>query len=139
MAWKRPTVDTPFHIDWDWWSEHEQNYRLYIYEQLCEECRLRFPNPLEVQEVDWIDPDTAEVTRADALLMCLRERCIEQPDFINPTLPLTAAVFRVFLMNGNKPLSPNQLHDFIHWRPPQTILRVIGGRVTHYGIRPYTD
>ena len=134
--WKRPTTSTPFHIDWDWWTENEQNYRLYLFEQLCEDCRQRFADTLDVQEVDWIDPETAEVTRADALLMCLRTRCVNEPDFINAKLPLTAAVFRVFLMNGNKPLSSDELHDYLPWRPPRTILKVIGSRSVHYGIRP---
>ena len=136
MAWKRPTIDTPYHIDWNWWSENDQNYRLFLYEQLCEDCRRRFPSAMDVEEVDWIDPETAEVTRADGLLMCLRLRCVDDPDFINATLPLASAVFRVFLLNGNQPLSPNALHDYITWRPAETILRLIGGRQVHYGIRP---
>ena len=136
MAWKRPTIDTPFHIDWEWWSEHDRNYRIYLYEQLCEECRRRFPSAIDVEEVDWIDPETAEVTRADALLMCLRLQCADDPEYLSPSLPLTAAVFRVFLLNGNEPLSPAQLSERLPWRTPTTILRVIGGRQTHYGIRP---
>ena len=136
MPWKRPTVDTPFHVDWEWWSENARNYRIYLYEQLCEECRRRFPSAVDVEEVDWIDPETAEVTRADALLMCLRLQCVDDPDYLNATLPLTAAVFRVFLMNGNEPLSAVELNEYLPWRSPNTILRVIGGRQTHYGIRP---
>ena len=136
MAWKRPTLDTPFHIDWDWWAQSGRNYRLDIYSQLCEECRGRFPSPLDVEEVDWVDPDTAEVVRADALLTCLRRFCLEDPDYVNPSLPLAAAVFRVFLANGNKPLSANDLHEQLPWRPARTILRILGGRQTHYGIRP---
>ncbi len=136
MAWKRPTVNTPFHIDWEWWTENDQNYRLYLYEQLCEECRRRFPAGMDVEEVDWIDPETAEVTRADALLMCLRMRCVNEPDFITASLPLTAAVFRVFLMNGNKPLSASDLHGYLQWRPAAMILRVLAGRQVHYGVKP---
>lgn len=136
MVWKRPTVETPFHIDWDWWSENDRNYRIYLYDQLCEECRRRFPSAIDVEEVDWIDPETAEVTRADGLMMCLRLQCADDPDFLNATLPLTAAVFRVFLLNGNEPLSPIQLNEYLPWRTPKTILRVIAGRQTHYGIRP---
>ncbi len=135
MAWKRPTIDTPFHIDWKWWSQHDRNYRLYLYEQLCEECRERFGQALEPMEVDWIDPETAEVTRADALEMCLRTRCASDPTYIHESLPIAAAVFRVLLVNGNRPLSPRELHEYIPWRDPATILRVIGGRRTHYGIR----
>ncbi len=136
MVWKRPTVSTQFHIDWDWWTTSEQNYRLYLHDQLCEECRLRFPSPFDVGEVDWVDPNTAAVTRTDALMMCLRTQCAKDPNYINPTLPLAAAVFRVFLLNDNKALSPAELNERLPWRDAKTILRVIGGRQAHYGIRP---
>ncbi len=136
MAWKRITIDTVFHIDWEWWSANDRNYRVNLYEQLCDECRQRFPSSVDVEEVDWIDPVTAEVTRADALQMCLRTRCAQEPGFINETLPVAAAVFRIFLMNGNKPATVEDLHKQLPWRQPETILRVIGGRDVHYGIRP---
>lgn len=135
MSWKRPTIDTLFHIDWDWWQANDRNYRLFLYEQLCEDCRRRFPDPLNVDEVDWIDPRTAEVERADALQMCLRTRCIHEPGFINESLPVAAAVFRVFLMNGNQPASASDLHRHLPWRQPETILRVIADREIRYGIR----
>ena len=136
MVWKRPTVDTTFCIDWTWWQQQGRNYRVDLFDQLCEECRRRFSSAMDVAEVDWVDPKTAEVTRADALLMCLRTRCNQDPQYLNETLPLTSAVFRVFLMNGNEPLSPRQLHEQLPWRQPEVILQVIGGRATHYGIRP---
>ena len=96
MAWKRPTTDTPFYIDWEWWAANDRNYRLYLYEQLCEECRRRFPSPMDVAEVDWVDPETAKVTHADALQMCLRSQCVHDPNYINEALrwrPLSFAFF----------------------------------------------
>ena len=139
MAWKRPTVDTPYHIDWEWWKTNDRNYRIYLHEQLCPECRRLFPSPFDVEEVDWVDPKTAEVTVADALLMCLRMRCANDPDFVNEALPVAAAVFRVFLLNDNKPMTPTELHEHLLWRQPETILQVIGGYKTHFGIRPWNN
>lgn len=136
MAWKRPSTDTPFHIDWEWWAQNDRNYRLFLHEQLCEECRRRFPSPLTLAEVDWIDPVTAEVTRADPLQMCLRSECAHSPNFIHEALPVAAAVFRVFLMVGNRTLTPADLHEHLPWRTPEMILQVVGGRQVHYGIRP---
>jgi hypothetical protein len=136
MAWKRPTLDTRFHIDWEWWQAHDRNFRYHLYDQLCPECRRRIPSPATVTEVDWIDPETAEVTRADPLAMCLRTRCMHEHDFLNEKLPVATAVFRVFLMTDNRPASPRELHRYLPWRPPEAILSVIGGREVHYGIRP---
>ncbi len=140
MPWKRPTLDTPFHIDWEWWRANESNYRFYLYEQLCDACRERYSVDEDVQAVDWIDPETAEVTAdADAWLICLTKHCAQEPHYISVDLPLAAAVFRVFLINGNRPLTPRQLHDHLPWRDARTILRVIGSRKIHYGIRPVVD
>lgn len=140
MPWKRPTLDTPFRIDWDWWKEHENNYRFYLYEQLCDACRQRFTVDEDAVAVDWIDPDTAEVTQnADAWLICLTKHCAQDPNYISMNLPLAAAIFRVLVVNNNKPLTPRQLQERLPWRDARTILRVIGGRRVHYGIRPVND
>jgi hypothetical protein len=86
--------------------------------------------------VDWIDPETAEVKRTDALWQCLRTVCARKPDYINNGLPLATAVFRAFLANNNAPLSPNEMHDLIPWKLPDVILRTLTAGDTHMGIRP---
>ena len=135
-TWHRPTVDTKFHIDHEWWQTSGRNFRLYLLEQLCDECKQRFATHRETETVDWINPDTGEVIEADALLQCLKSMCAHQPDFIDPRVPLTASVFRVFLINDNVPLSSKELHNIITWKQPDTILSTLGGRTTYLGIRP---
>jgi len=135
-TWHRPTVDTKFHIDHEWWQTSGRNFRLYLLEQLCDECKQRFATHRETETVDWINPDTGEVIEADALLQCLKGMCAQQPDFIDPRVPLTASVFRVFLINDNAPLSSKELHKIITWKQPETILSTLGGRTTYLGIRP---
>jgi len=140
MAWKRPTLDTPFYIDWGWWKEHESNYRFYLYEQLCDACRQRFSMDEDAVAVDWIDDATAEVTQnADAWLICLMKHCVNDPAYVSRELPLAAAIFRTLLVNNNKAMTPRQLHEQLKWRDARTILKIIGGRKVHYGIRPVTD
>ena len=87
-------------------------------------------------EVDWIDPDTAEVARVDALWQSLRTHCSQRPDFIGDNTPLTDAVFRVFLTNGNEPLSAVELQEILGRYTPETILRTLGGRKIYKGVRP---
>ena len=134
--WYKPTVDTKFHIDYSWWEQSGRNFRLYLLEQLCEVCRERFASHLQTETVDWVNPDTGEVTEADALLQCLKQECSKRPDFIDDRIPLAAAVFRIFLANDNSPLSPNELHDIITWKQPEAILSTLGGRQIYLGIRP---
>lgn len=135
-TWHRPTVDTKFHIDYEWWQTSGRNFRLYLLEQLCDECKQRFATHRETETVDWVNPDTGEVTEADALMQCLQSMCAEKPDFIDARVPLTAAVFRVFLINNNTPLSSQELHAIISWKQPDTILSTLSGRTTYLGIRP---
>jgi hypothetical protein len=132
----RPTVDTKFHIDYDWWEQSGKNFRIYLRDQLCEECRERFANYQNTEDVDWIDPDTGEVRRTDALRECLRTRCANDPSYINERLPLASACFRVFLANNNTPLSPNELHQLLPWKSSDSILQTLSGGQIYFGLRP---
>lgn len=135
-TWQRPTVDTKFHIDHEWWDTSGRNFRLVLLEQLCDACRQRFATHRETEIVDWVNPDTGEVTQADALVQCLKNTCAQRPDFIDPRVPLASAVFRIFLLNDNTPLSCNELHETLSWKLPETILSTLAGRTTYLGIRP---
>lgn len=136
LARFRPTVDTKFHIDYDWWEKSGKNFRLYLRDNLCDECRDRFRDHQNTENVDWVDPDTAEVHRTDALRECLRTRCANDPDYINERLSLVTACFRVFLANNNTPLSPGELNQLMPWASADTILRTVGSGQVYLGLRP---
>ena len=133
--WIRPTVDTKFCVDFDWWDEVGRDLRVYLHQHLCKSCRDIYPTHVGSEKVDWIDPDTAEVQSVDGLWHTLRTQCSLQQDYVVDEKPLTDAVFRVFLSNGNAPLSPVELAAKIH-RPPERILRVLGRGEIYDGIRP---
>ena len=135
-TWIKPTVSSKFHIDFNWWETSGLDSRLYLRNQLCEDCKSRFPSHRDTEMVDWIDPETAEVKRTDALWQCLRTVCARKPNYINNGLPLATAVFRAFLANNNAPLSPNEMHDLIPWKLPDVILRTLTSGDTYMGIRP---
>lgn len=134
--WSKPTLDTKFHIDHQWWEDAGRNFRLVLLEQLCENCRGRFSSLDETETVDWVNPDTGEVIEADTLIQCLKRECASQPDYIDQRIPLATAAFRVFLINDNTPLSSNELHEYLPWKPPEMILQTLGARRTYLGIRP---
>ncbi len=133
----RPTLDTPFHIDYDWWNRTKRDLRVYLRSHLCPEHRSVFESHAGTEEIDWIDDDTAEVTRVDGLQHVLRVHCSLQRDYITPRTPLTDAIFRVFLANNNKPLTPNELGARLK-RDPVAILQILSGRQVYLGLRPYT-
>jgi hypothetical protein len=134
--WIKPDLETKFHIDFDWWERGGHDLRIYLQSHLCSECRVIYSNHRGSEEVDWIDPDTAEVSRVDALWQSLRTHCSQRPDFIDENTPLTDAVFRIFLANGNTPLSATELHEILGRYTPETILRTLSGRQIYKGIRP---
>ena len=133
--WTRPTIDTKFCVDFDWWNEAGRDLRVHLHQHLCKSCRDVYPTHVGSETVDWIDPDTAEVQSVDGLWHTLRTHCSLQQDYAIDEMPLTDAVFRVFLSNGNSPLTPVELATKIH-RPPERILRVLGRGHIYDGIRP---
>ena len=134
--WKRPSLDTKFHIDYSWWTATGKDIRVAVRGQLCQECQQRFPDHRNTESVDWVDPETAEVVQADALLQCLRSECANKPGFVSRVSPLITNIFRLFLLNGNQPLTPRELHDQITWQDPETILRTLATGTVYMGIRP---
>lgn len=131
----KPTMDTPFKIDFDWWKDHDRDWRVYLRSFLCEEHQKAFENLSNDEMIDWVDPDTAEVSQVDGLQHVLISHCAQQEGFLTEKMALVDSVFRVFLSNGNKPLTAVQLGEVLV-RPPETILRTFSGIRVYKGIRP---
>ncbi len=131
----KPTLETPFRIDFDWWKSHDHNWRVFLYGFLCEEHQKAFSDLTGEIWIDWIDPQTAEVQHVDGLQHILMTHCAKQPDFVSNTTTLVHAVFRVLLANGNVPCSPNELSKLVG-KSPEIILRTLSGPTVYQGIRP---
>ena len=132
----RPTLDTVFHIDYEWWSKGDRDLRVYLRSHLCAEHRAQMADAdLDSEMVDSIDPLTAEVKRMDALMLLMQAHCAQQPGFIDEHSSIVDAAFRVFLTNNNQPLNPRELAERLD-RDAETILRTIGGKQVYQGIRP---
>jgi hypothetical protein len=134
--WIKPNLNTKFHIDFDWWKNTGRDFRVFLWGNLCPECRQTFSASLDTQEIDWIDPHTAEVKQVDGLWQALRTHCSKLPDYITEETPLITAVFRTFLVNDNAPLSAIELQQQMGKKTPDLILRTIGSHKVHNGIRP---
>lgn len=134
--WHRPTIDTLFHIDMEWWQANNRDIRVYMRDILCDECRQQFSGDLgDLQEIDWVDEHTGEVMRVDGLWHSLRTCCSLKPDYIAPNSTIIDAVFRTFLANGNKPLSVRELYEKLDRRPPEVLLRMLTAGPVYMGIR----
>ena len=130
----KPTVNTPFHIDFEWWQQNDREWRVHLLSCLPAEYQQAFAD-MQDQEVDWIDPDTAEVQRVDGLQHTLINYAAKNSDFITGRTTLVESIFRALLASGNSPLTPSELSDRLN-RPAMTIKKTVSGVRVYKGIRP---
>jgi hypothetical protein len=133
----KPTVDTPFHIDYAWFDRAGEDLRREILSQLTPDQRERLPYEGEPEMVDFVDPETGEVITMDAITGAVAAAARDE-SFINPNISVIDSVFRAFLANDNAPMSANELAERIG-KPARTILGAISGRQVYKGIRPVSQ
>jgi hypothetical protein len=130
----KPTLETKFHIDFQWWQKKDQNLKIQLRSQACPDCQERYE---EGQTFDWVNPETGEVFEMDMLWHCIHQECSQKEDFIDDHTPMTTAIFRIFIANNNKALTPMEIHEKLPRKSPEMILKTIGGRVVYQGIKPF--
>jgi hypothetical protein len=135
MSLLKPTAKTPFHIDFEWWQQNERDWHVFLRSFLCPEHQEAFANMEEGEMIDWIDPQTAEVKPVDGVQHALITHCAQLPDFVNQRTAVVEAIFRLFLANGNIPMSAEDLSKKLG-KPADTILRTIAGPRVYRGLRP---
>ena len=132
----KPTAETLYHLDFDWWQENDSNWRIFLFEFLCPEHQAFFKDKADTTKIDAVDPDTAEIKQVDGLLFELMNHCAKQDGFISANLPIIAKVLRTFLANGNHPLSAGEISEIVS-RPVATVLATLSGPQVFKGIRQY--
>lgn len=135
FSFVKPTLKMPYHIDFEWWKQHDSNWRVFLFSYLCPEHQALFKDRNVETMIDWIDPETAEIHQVDGLQSTLMDHCAHLDGFVTSQTALVDAIFRVFLANGNNPLTPLELAERIG-KPSETILRTISSPVVYRGIRP---
>ena len=133
----KPTLQTPFHIDFEWWRANDNNWHIALEALLCPEHQASYSSLPEGQLIDWIDPETAEIRQMDGLQNVIINHCAKQEGFLNEHTGLVEGVFRLLLANGNTPMTPDGLGSRLN-RPADTILKTIAGARVYKGLRPYT-
>jgi hypothetical protein len=132
----KPTLDTRFHIDYDWWERTPgEDLRIYLLSHLANEARERLSQTQDGNTVDYIDPETGEIHQLDELQLALRVAA-EDPDFINNDTSLVDSIFRVLIRNNNTPMSAREI-EAQTGRAADTILRTLTRGQIYKGIRPF--
>lgn len=132
----RPTLDTRFHIDYDWWKSQSRDLDVFIASQL-ESHDIALDDDEAAREVDWVNPITGEVERISMALYLVRTVVARSPDFITPNTALTEAVFRLLLANGNRPMTAGELlAELGRTGQEQQLLRLLSSPRVYKGLRP---
>jgi hypothetical protein len=131
----RPTLQTRYHIDFDWWMQNDRNWRIDLLSFLCPEHQEIYADLRGDDLVDWVDRETAEVQQVDGLQHVLITHCARQPGFIHEKMALVDGVLRLLLSNGNTPMTPVELAEELG-RPPNVILQTLSGNRVYKGLRP---
>ncbi len=138
MSLLKPSIKTPFHIDFDWWKQNESDWHIFLSSLLCAEHQEAFADFEQGEMIDWVDPVTAEVKPVDGIQHALMTHCATLPEFSGNHTAVVEAVFRIFLVNGNMPMSAEEIGNKLS-RPAATILRTISGARVYRGLRPYQE
>ena len=134
----KPTLETRFFIDFDWWKQNDRDWRVYLRNYLCPEHQAAFANLDTTEKVDWVDPETAEVQRVDGLQHILITHCAKQHSFITHNTTLVDSVFRILLANGNIPTTLEELAEQLG-RDSNMLLRTLSGARVYKGLRPFQE
>ena len=62
----KPMVSTPFHIDFEWWKQHDNNWKVYLHSCLCKQHQAMFEDIDNTTLIDIVDPATGEIHQVDA-------------------------------------------------------------------------
>ncbi len=135
MSLLKPNAKTPFHVDFEWWRQNERDWHVFLRSLLCPEHQEAFAGVEESQKLDWVDDQTGEVKPVEGIQHALMSHCALQPDFVSARTALVEAVFRTFLVNGNTPMSSEDLAKKLN-RSAETILRTLAGPRVYRGLRP---
>ena len=138
MSLVKPTLQTRYHVDFDWWRKNENDWHVHLMGLLCPEHAEMFANLQAGELIDFVDPETAEVRPMDGVQHIILTHCALQPDFVTGQTALVEAVLRTFLANGNHPLTPQELSETLG-RPANTILVTLSGVRVYKGIRPMLE
>ncbi len=134
----KPTLDTPFHIDYNWWAEQGLDLNVQLLQHLSPELREVYTGQRLGDKIDLIDWDTGEVRQVEGLQYLIATRCSKDPGYVKQAPTLLEAIFRVFLGNGNHPLTPRALAPLVG-HPSEQVLRVLSGSIVRKGLRPVIE
>jgi hypothetical protein len=120
-------------INLKWLQQNNRSFTALVRSSLCPKCQKKFK----------VDQSEA---KPNELLKALKTCCSKSVEFIKPGLPLQESIFRVFLANGNQPLTLadlgeqlNQWRGTDNYRTSVPVLTRLLNNDQHYGLQKLPD
>jgi len=123
-----PPSETRWAIAMDWFTLNQRSVAVLAKDYLCSKCAGRLSDKKEPV--------------LKALLATIQSCCSHTPDFINDKLPIMESAFRLFLSNGNRPLTLKEIsselakvrYGDVYRTSPEVLLRIFNND-SFYGIQ----
>ena len=101
-------IEPRWFINLDWYQRNNRSFFALTQGYLCPKCR------------EHLKADEQEAS-VDELLSAIKDCCSKAPGFIAPKSPILDSIFRLFLANGNQPLSLEEIGKQLgEWRKGDT-------------------
>ncbi len=114
-----PAEEARFFVDPQWYEEHGISFSTVAQARLCGSCSMKLGTFIE-ERFPVVDPKTKRVVfenrrvpYAANPLPIIRDCCSKSRDYITHETPLLEAIFRVFLANGNQPMTVATLREHL--------------------------
>lgn len=119
-----------FFIDTSWYDQRGLDFNFVARVRFCPECVSKLGSFTD-ERVPVVHPKTKKVSfevrqvpYGEKPLSVLRGCCSGKRDYVTPDTPLMEAVFRVFLANGNQPMTISTLREhLLTYMPEMAALR----------------
>jgi hypothetical protein len=115
-------------IDLDWLEQHHRSFLALAQDCLCAKCAKKRKG--------------SELTSPAELISTIKSCCGKASGFISDELPVLESIFRLFLANGNQPLSLEELSKQLAKRlggeSPRTSVDILSRLLRderYYGLR----
>ncbi len=139
-------------VDTTWFEENGFSFEDIVQSRMCDACQGRLDEEVE-ERYTVLDKKTGrasfEIRRGkygSEPIRVIRDCCSKKRHYITPDMPTLEAVFRVFLANGNAPLTLGLVREQLaEWCPgggcqwlllPLEQLERLIQHDSYYGIRP---
>ena len=111
-------------IDATWFDENNFSFDDFVQSRMCDSCQERRDEEIE-ERYTVLDKKTGrasfEIRRVkygSSPIRVIRDCCSKKRNYITPDMPTLEAVFRVFVANGNLPLTlENVREQLAEWCP----------------------